>query len=179
MSQAVHGNLFIAAFTAGITVATFGPRQRHAFEHFGELGAELLKLAALLVFGALISPVFLAEIGVAGWVFVVVAIVVARPVALWVSFLRAGLNLREQAAAMWFGPKGFASVVYGLIVLESGIAAADVLFHLIAGAIVVSILLHSSTDVVVARWFDDSDETPAWHRHVRRLRGRKGANGET
>ncbi|MGH8876997.1 MAG: cation:proton antiporter [Stackebrandtia sp.] len=172
LSQAVHGNLFIAAFTAGITVATVGPRQREAFEHFGELGAELLKLAALLVFGALISPVFLAEIGFAGWVFVVVAIIVARPLALWLSFLRAGLNLREQAAAMWFGPKGFASVVYGLIVLESGIAAADVLFHLIAGTIVVSILLHSSTDVVVARWFDDTAETPAWHHHVRRLRDR-------
>jgi sodium/hydrogen antiporter len=26
---------------------------------------------------------------------------------------------------MWFGPKGFASVVYGLLVLNSGIPAAD------------------------------------------------------
>jgi NhaP-type Na+/H+ or K+/H+ antiporter len=179
MSQAVHGNLFIAAFTAGLTVATVGPRQRHAFEHFGELGAELLKLAALLVFGALISPVFLAEIGWTGWIFVGVAIVIARPVALWLSFLGAGLNLREQAAAMWFGPKGFASVVYGLIVLESGITKADVLFHLIAGTIVVSILLHSSTDVTVARWFDDADETPAWHRHLRGRRDRRRAVNET
>ncbi|GAA4893823.1 sodium/hydrogen exchanger family protein [Stackebrandtia albiflava] len=173
LSYALHGNLFIAAFTAGITVATFGPRQRQAFEHFGELGAELLKLAALLVFGVLISPAFLGEISWTGWLFVAVAIFLARPVALWFSFLGAGLNLREQAAAMWFGPKGFASVVYGLIVLKSGIAEADLLFHLIAGAIVVSILLHSSTDVVVARWFDDSAETPAWHRRVRRLTGRR------
>ncbi|CAM3425074.1 cation:proton antiporter [Stackebrandtia soli] len=171
LAQAVHGNLFIAAFTAGITVATFGSRQRQAFEHFGELIAELLKLAALLVFGVLISPAFLAEISWAGWLFVVVAIFVARPVALWFSFLGARLNLREQAAAMWFGPKGFASVVYGLIVLKSGIAGADLLFHLIAGTIVVSILLHSSTDVVVARWLDDAAETPAWHRRLRRFTG--------
>jgi hypothetical protein len=32
--------------TAGITVATFGLRQREAFEHFGELVAELLKLSS-------------------------------------------------------------------------------------------------------------------------------------
>ena len=83
--------------------------------------------------------------------FAVLAIFVARPVALWVSFLRSGLGMREQAAAMWFGPKGFASVVYGLLVLESGIAAADEIFHLVALTIVLSILLHSSTDVVVAR----------------------------
>ena len=174
VAQATHANLFLAAFAAGITVATFGPRQRAAFEHFGEHIAELFKLAALLVFGALISPGFLGEIAWTGWVFAALAIFVARPVALWVSFLRSGLDLREQAAAMWFGPKGFASVVYGLIVLESGIAAADEIFHLVALTIVISILLHSSTDVVVARAFDDEAETPAWHgvlhRRIRRNR---------
>ena len=168
MAQATHANLFLAAFAAGITVATFGPRQRVAFEHFGENIAELFKLVALLVFGALISPAFLAEISWAGWLFAIVAIFVARPVALWLSFLRSGLGMREQAAAMWFGPKGFASVVYGLIVLESGILAADEIFHLVAVTIVLSILLHSSTDVVVARAFDEEAETPAWFGVVRR-----------
>jgi NhaP-type Na+/H+ or K+/H+ antiporter len=170
LGKATHGNLFLAAFAAGITVATFGPRQRAAFEHFGENVAELLKLAALLVFGALISVEFLGEISWRGWLFAVLAIVVARPVALWISFLRSGLGLREQAAAMWFGPKGFASVVYGLLVLESGIAAGDEVFHLVALTIVISILAHSSTDVVVARAFDDAREAPAWHGVMHRIR---------
>jgi sodium/hydrogen antiporter len=168
VAQVTHANLFLAAFSAGITVATFGPRQRAAFEHFGENIAELFKLAALLVFGALISPGFLAEISWTGWVFAILAIFVARPIALWLSFLGSGLDMREQAAAMWFGPKGFASVVYGLLVLESGIPAADAIFHLVAVTIVLSILLHSSTDIVVARGFDDEAETPAWHGVLRR-----------
>jgi len=168
IAQSTHANLFLAAFAAGITVATFGPRQRAAFEHFGELVAELFKLAALLVFGALISLEFLGEISWTGWVFALLAIFVARPVALSVSFLRSGLDMREQAAAMWFGPKGFASVVYGLLVLESGIAEADLIFHLVALTIVISIVLHSSTDVVVARAFDDEADTPKWHGLLRR-----------
>jgi NhaP-type Na+/H+ or K+/H+ antiporter len=166
--EVTHANLFLAAFSAGITVATFGPRQRAAFEHFGENIAELFKLAALLVFGALISLEFLADISWTGWVFAFLAIFVARPVALWLSFLRSGLDLREQAAAMWFGPKGFASVVYGLIVLESGITAANEIFHLVAVTIVLSIILHSSTDVVVARAFDEEAEAPAWRGVLRR-----------
>lgn len=170
VGKATHGNLFIAAFAAGITVATFGPRQRESFEHFGELVAELLKLAALLVFGALISLEFLDEIPWTGWVFAVLALVVARPVALWLSFLGSKLNLREQFAAMWFGPKGFASVVYGLLVLESGIPAADEVFHLVALTIVLSILAHSSTDVLVARAFDEPRETPRWHEVLGRVR---------
>ncbi len=163
VTETLHGNLFLAAFAAGVTVATFGQAQRQSFEHFGELIAELLKLFALLVFGALISPSFLAEIPWPGWVFAVLVLILARPLALVPSFLGTGLNLREQAAAMWFGPKGFASVVYALIVLSSGLNAADEIFHLAALTIVLSILAHSSTDVVVADRFDQPSETPHWH----------------
>ncbi len=155
-------NLFIAAFVAGVTVATVGPREAEAFAGLGEIVAEMLKLAALLVFGLLISPPFLGEIPAAGYIFAVLALVVARPVALAVSFVGSGLSGREQAAAMWFGPKGFASVVYGLLVLQSGIASADELFHLVALTITLSIIAHSSTDVVVARQFDEPDEVPEW-----------------
>lgn len=148
-------NLFLAAFSAGITVATAGPGFREEFEQFGELVSELLKLAAILVFGALITPTFLfGEIAWTGWIFAVLAIVAARPLALLVSFVGTQLPAREQLAAMWFGPKGFASVVYGILVLESGIVHADELFHLVALVIVLSILAHSSTDVVVARQFN-------------------------
>ncbi|NEA29922.1 cation:proton antiporter [Actinomadura bangladeshensis] len=166
-AQATHGNLFLAAFAAGVTVATVGHEHREAFEEFGELVAELLKLAALLVFGALLSPAFLGDVGWTGWAFAVLALVVARPAAIWVSFLRSRLTMREQAAVMWFGPKGFASVVYGLLVLESGIAAGDHIFHLVGATIALSILAHSSTDIVVARSFDDEREVPAWHGRAR------------
>ncbi|GAA3443032.1 hypothetical protein Pve01_34320 [Planomonospora venezuelensis] len=111
------------------------------------------------------------------------ALVAARPIAIWISFLGSGLSVREQAAVAWFGPKGFASVVYGLIVLGSGIAAADEVFQLVAVTIVLSILLHSSTDIVVARWFDDEREVPAWYgvagRVRARLRGRDTAGDES
>ena len=163
LADATHGNLFLAAFAAGITVATIGTQEKEAFHEFGELVAELLKLAALLVFGALISPEFLSEIPWTGWAFAVLALVVARPVALWLSFRGSGLGPREQAAAMWFGPKGFASVVYGLLVLNSGIPAADEIFHLVALTIVLSIVAHSSTDVFVAGQFDEEREIPGWY----------------
>ena len=153
IASVTHANLYLAAFAAGITIATMGPMQKASFEPIGELVSELLKLAALLVFGALISPQFLSEIPFSGWMFVVAAVLVARPIAIAVSLWRSGLTRREQAAAAWFGPKGFASVVYGLLVLEAGIGSSDVIFHLVAATIALSIILHSSTDVIVANSF--------------------------
>lgn len=171
LGKATHANLFLAAFAAGITVATVGRREREAFEHFGELLAEIFKLVALLVFGALLTPAFFGDIAWTGWVFAILALVVARPAALWISFLGSRLGLREQLAAMWFGPKGFASVVYGLLVLAAGIAAAQQVFALVALTIVLSIVLHSSTDVLVARGFDPT-LMPAWQQRLEH-RGRK------
>lgn len=52
-------------------------------------------------------------------------------------------------------PRRHTSVVYGLFVLQSGIDQADALFHLAALTITISIIAHSSTDVVVARAFDE------------------------
>jgi len=45
-------------------------------------------------------------------------------------------------------------VVYGLLILHSDVAARSELFHLVALVVVASIIAHSSTDVVVARWFE-------------------------
>jgi len=153
LADLTHANLFLAAFAAGITLATAAPELRDSFEEFGELVTELLKLVAILVFGALISPQFLAEIPPSGYVFAILALIVARPVAIALSFVGARLPWQEQAAVAWFGPKGFASVVYGLIVLDSGAPGADQMFHLIALVVVLSILAHSSTDVPIAHYF--------------------------
>jgi len=149
-----HANVFLAAFSAGITIATMSPPLRAAFHQFGELVAELLKLGALLVFGALISLEFLGEIGVSGYVFAVLALFVARPIALGVALVRSPLGRKERLAAAWFGPKGFASVVYALLILEAGLLLSDELFHLAGLVIAASIVAHSSTDVLVARWFE-------------------------
>ncbi len=157
LAYITRANLFLAAFSAGITVVSVSPRFRDAFHQFGELLTELLKLATILVFGALISLTFLTEIGWGGYAFALLALVAVRPVALAVSFLGARINLPEFAAAAWFGPKGFASVVYGLLVLESGVNLSGEMFHLIALVVAASILLHSSTDVVVARQFRGAD----------------------
>jgi NhaP-type Na+/H+ or K+/H+ antiporter len=163
----VHANLFLAAFAGGATLATLSTPVRDAFHDFGETLAELLKLGALLVFGALVSPAFLADIPVAGYAFAVLVLALARPAALAFALFGSRLQWREWVAAAWFGPKGFASVVYGLFILRAQIQDGDLVFHLIALVTALSIIAHSSTDVLVARWFrrtvpaDDDDRRRA------------------
>lgn len=151
-----HANLYLAGFSAGVAVATVSPRLRDEFHAFGDLLAELLKLAALLAFGALISPRFLTEISLSGYLFAALVLFTVRIAALETALFGSGLEWRERLVAGWFGPKGFASVIYGLLVLQSGIEGANIIYHLTAIVIAGSILLHSTTDVLVARRFREN-----------------------
>ena len=146
-------NEYLAVFAAGVTIATVRPELRGEFESFGESLTELLKFAALLAFGALISPALLGRIGWGGWLFCLLALVAVRPAALALALARSRLPWRERLTAGWFGPKGFASVVYGVLVLRSHVPNAPRLFQLVAVVIAASIVAHSSSDVPIARYF--------------------------
>ncbi|RDH77078.1 sodium:proton antiporter [Mycolicibacterium moriokaense] len=146
-----HANPYLAAFAAGSTLATLDHVAAHHFEPFGDLLSEITKFAALLVFGALITPERLSHLGWSGWLLAVVVIIVVRPATMLLSLLRTPLTRGERLAGAWFGPKGFASVVYGLLALQSGIDDAELVFDLVAVTIALSVILHSSTDVPVAR----------------------------
>jgi sodium/hydrogen antiporter len=152
LSYALNANSFLAAFFAGITIATVSERVRDSFYEFGELVAELLKLAALLLFAMLIAPNFGAGLSWRALLFIMIAVFAVRLVVFQLALLPSRLNRGEKLIAGWFGPKGFASVVYGYMILNGGFPQAAPLAHLVAVAIVASIVVYSSTDILIARW---------------------------
>jgi sodium/hydrogen antiporter len=57
----------------------------------------------------------------------------------------------------WFGPRGLASIVFGLLMLHDGPPAADVLVDVIALTVGLSVVLHGATAAWAARTY------AAWH----------------
>lgn len=133
-------NPYLAAFAGGFMTARLSPKAQEAFEQLGEMLAELAKFAALLVFGALLRPQLFVSIGFGGWMVAILTLVLVRPASLAASLVGADLTRRELFAAAWFGPKGFASVVYGLLVLHSGIPNAVEVYELVVVCIALSIV---------------------------------------
>ncbi|MDX3632116.1 cation:proton antiporter [Streptomyces europaeiscabiei] len=163
-----HANPYLAAFSAGAVLTARSLEAKEAFEPLGEAMAELAKFAALLVFGALLTPQLFGDLSFGGYVAVILAIVLIRPASLLISLVGTRFTRQEKLVAAWFGPKGFASVVYGLLVLQAGIPQGKEAFTLIAVCIAFSIIAHSSTDVPIARLFhvDDLAGIPAGRKDV-------------
>ncbi|MFE0879222.1 cation:proton antiporter [Streptomyces smyrnaeus] len=179
-----HANAYLAAFSAGAVLAAVSPEAKHAFEPLGDSLSELAKFAALLIFGALLTGQLFSDLSFGGYVVAVLAIILIRPASLLLSLIGTSFDKREKLTAAWFGPKGFASVVYGLLVLQAGIPRGEEAFTLIAVTIAFSIVAHSSSDVPIARLFDveelagipDDQRGPHWpFRPGERKKGKKTA----
>jgi NhaP-type Na+/H+ or K+/H+ antiporter len=146
---------FLAAVAAGMTVTTVAPQTRQAFHEMGEAAVESLKLGVLLLFGSLLKLERFGQIGVEGYVFAALTLLVARPAAILPVLIKTPLSWRERLTAAWFGPKGFASILYGLMVLHRALPGGRDIITLVALVVAASIVAHSSTDVLIARRFEE------------------------
>ncbi len=158
LSELIGVNLFLAAFSAGVTAASVSPEYVVAFRPLGRAISEVFKLAAIVAFGSLITFQMLGSTPFLVYLFALLILVVVRPLVVEAVLIGTELTWRERIVAGWFGPKGFASIFYGLLVLHTEGVQATYLTQVVAIAVLASILLHSSTDVVAARWLASAPE---------------------
>jgi NhaP-type Na+/H+ or K+/H+ antiporter len=154
LADVTVGNGLIAAFVAGIVMGLAEHEIPDAFVEFAENVSAISQVLTFFVFGALIVATgYDGEI----WrlvLFIVLALLVARPLAIMVSFVRSRLPGPQKAFIAWFGPKGVASMLFALFVLKSDVGASSTIFDIAAIVIVCSIVAHGLTDTVGARWIE-------------------------
>ncbi|MEZ5120798.1 MAG: cation:proton antiporter [Solirubrobacterales bacterium] len=152
-----HGNGFIAVYVAAIVLGTRRADLRVAFEQRSDDIVELVKLGVFVVFGSLLTLDGLFGEGWASVTIVVVALLVARPLALAVALAGTRLSLPVKAFMAWFGPKGVATMTFSIIVLGAGLANGERIFNLAALVVFVSIIVHSTTDTAGVNWIAHHD----------------------
>jgi NhaP-type Na+/H+ or K+/H+ antiporter len=154
LADVTYGNGLIAAFVAGIALAATRHQIPTAFREFNESVSAVFQIATFFVFGALIVAT--------GWegsvwpilLFIGFALLVARPVAILVSFVGVEMPTPYKLFIAWFGPKGVASMLFALFVLSSTADDRTLIFDVAAFVILASILAHGLTDTVGARWIE-------------------------
>ena len=146
------GNGLIAAFVCGIAMAASERDVPEGFVEFAENASAILQVLTFFVFGALIVATGFHHSIPPLVLFVVFALLVARPLAVMLSFVKTGIPRPQKLFMAWFGPKGVASMLFALFVLKSDVGDADLIFDIAAIAIIASIVAHGLTDTVGAQW---------------------------
>jgi NhaP-type Na+/H+ or K+/H+ antiporter len=152
LADATIGNGLIAAFVCGIALAASEREVPEGFVEFAENASAIFQVLTFFVFGALIVATGFDHSIPPLVVFVAFALLVARPLAVLLSFMRTGIPQAEKSFMAWFGPKGVASMLFALFVLKSNVGENELIFDVAAITIIASILAHGLTDTIGARW---------------------------
>jgi len=111
------GSGFIAAFAAGFTFGIVGRKDEGTTRLLEELGG-LANAVTFIVFGASIAGPIVAGLTWSAALYGILSLTVVRMLPVAVAFLGTKARPRTIAFAGWFGPRGLASIVFAVIVLD-------------------------------------------------------------
>ncbi len=151
-AELVGGNGFIAAFVAGLTLGNVGRNVCSTLYEFGETEGQLLTLLVFLVFGAMMVPEAIAQVSFATVAYALLSLTLVRMLPVAIVLLGSGLRVPSLLFLGWFGPRGLASILFALVVVEEGrLVRGTELEGVVMLTVLLSAVLHGATAYPFAR----------------------------
>jgi sodium/hydrogen antiporter len=167
IADPIGGSGFIAAFVGGFVFGAI--RRRSGGEEFGEV----LNAVTFIVFGAVLLGPVLGDVSWSIALYAVLSLTVVRLIPVALSMIGTGARRPTLAFLGWFGPRGLASIVFAVLVLEEGGLPHDGLILTTTYVTIgLSVLAHGLTAAPLANRY------AAWYEsHPREaLRGLEGSD---
>jgi NhaP-type Na+/H+ or K+/H+ antiporter len=112
------GNGFLAAFSGGLAFGfTFDKSCKFVLE-FLETEGQLLVLGTFLLLGVVVAPQLVHGLTPAWIALILLSLFVTRPLAIWLSLVGTSTTPGERLFLGWFGPRGLATALFALLVLQ-------------------------------------------------------------
>ena len=141
-AQTLGGSGFIAAFVGGLLASHLFAEQKHDLLRASEEFASLLSIITWVVFGALVIPSVWSSFTVDIWLYALLSLTVIRIVPVLVSLAGTGFDFETRLFIGWFGPRGLASIVFAIMILDYPLQTGRTLVAVAACTVLLSVLLH-------------------------------------
>jgi NhaP-type Na+/H+ or K+/H+ antiporter len=157
IAQSRGGSGFIAAFVGGAVFGVLARAEPDESALTEELGG-VLNGVTLIVFGAAVLGSFWSQIGLAEVVYAVLSLTLVRMLPVAVAMIGTHARPRTVVFLGWFGPRGLASIVFAVVVVEAaGLPHTPMILAATTVTVVMSVFAHGSTAAPWARHY------AAWH----------------
>ncbi|MFO0829406.1 MAG: sodium:proton antiporter [Phycisphaerales bacterium] len=153
-AEEVGASMFIASFVAGLAVQVgFKDVGRHSTE-FSEAWGRLLNLGVFFYFGiiaARTAPQFQAS----HVAYAIISLTVVRMLPVAIALLGTRVSASTVAFMGWFGPRGLASIVLGIVYFQSAQhqPGHEAIVLAVIVTVAMSILAHGATAAPGLRWY--------------------------
>jgi len=141
--KVVGGNGFIAAFTAGALVRVGYQEAHERMAEFSEAWGDFLIYLIFFFFGLMAMP-DLENLIAPYWIYAVLSLTLVRMVPVGLALLGTRLHISSVLFVGWFGPRGLASIILGLIFLEqkTNLPVEPIIISAIIATVLLSVFAH-------------------------------------
>ena len=142
LSQQLGGSGFIASFVGGMLFGGVEKGRKHKLMLAAEGTGDTFALITWVIFGAAVVGQYFKYFSFEVILYALLSLTVIRM--LPVFLVLGGMKLRtdERLFMGWFGPRGLASIVFGVIVIENNLPGGGTIALTVVCTIVLSIILH-------------------------------------
>ena len=153
LAEQIGGNGFIAAFVGGLTLGNTARGVCGSLYQFLETEGELLILVTFLLFGAVLIAPAVPLWTLSTWLYAGLSLTVIRMIPIGLAVL--GLRLKPWTPIFlgWFGPRGLASILFALLIVEDAIPHHDQILAVVVATVAASIVLHGMSASGLARLY--------------------------
>jgi NhaP-type Na+/H+ or K+/H+ antiporter len=156
LADPIGGSGFIAAFVGGFVFGALRRRSGGEVGHLIEEMGEVFNGVTFIVFGAVLLGPAIGDVSWSAALYAVLSLTVVRLLPVAISMIGTGARRPTLAFLGWFGPRGLASIVFAVLVLEEGGLPHDALIlTTIYMAIGLSVLAHGLTAAPLANRYAD------------------------
>ncbi|MGI9647376.1 MAG: cation:proton antiporter [Acidimicrobiia bacterium] len=158
LAEAIGGNGFVAAFVAGLAFGAAARDYCEGIYDFVEDEGQLLALLTFLFFGVSLAGPALDDLTWQIAIYALLSLTAIRMIPVAISLIGADLKAPTIGFIGWFGPRGLASIVFGLSILEEAeLPVGNDLFLTVTWTVLLSVALHGASSVWLSQrygsWF--------------------------
>jgi len=151
VAQSLHGSGYIAAFTGGLLFGYKAKESTHRLVLASEGTGETLALLTWFVFGATVIGQSFQYFTWEMLVYSLLSLTVIRMLPVFLSLSGTGESTASKLFLGWFGPRGLASIVFAIIVVNKGVPEGKFIGMVVVLTVFFSLVAHGVSANPLAR----------------------------
>jgi len=144
-AQTLHGSGYIAAFVGGLLFGHFAKEHTHELVMAGEGIAELLAMLTWVMFGEAAVGQSWAGMTLDVVIYSLLSLTLIRMLPNVIALTGTGEKLETKLFLAWFGPRGLASIVFCIIVINADLPSESVLVSTVVCTVTLCVIAHGLT----------------------------------
>lgn len=142
LAQLIGGSGFIACFTAGFIFGTLTKKYKTTLLIHAEGLGNTLTFIVWIIFGSYVISTYYVDFTWQILIYSLLSLTVVRIVPVLLVLTKTGGSLKEKLFIGWFGPRGLASLVFAIMLLDIELPHESTIILTIICTVLLSVVLH-------------------------------------